>query len=250
MQPTLVAYNPPNSSTEMGIEDLSIKLSPTCSGTNLNSTTCNAAAISFESWTVNSWARNLQLSGFNSFIEVQENSSQITIQNITMLRDANSTGVALPTDITIMGSQLLVADSQQAGLPTAESFAVMTESLTPGPNAVLRHSTPSNLQMLEPHQRWAHGLLIEDTAAPVHLINRATNGTGHGWAINAGVGWNLRGYSIVQSPPLGVNWCIGCSGTIDKRSNGTFVYSGKQVEPRSLFGYQLQSRMNGTGNSG
>jgi hypothetical protein len=244
MEPTLVAYNRPNGSSEMGIEDLSIEMSPTCSGTRLDSTTCNAAAISFESWTTNSWARDLHLTGFNSFIQVQDNSSQIAIQNITMLRDANSTGIALPADIIIKGSQILISDCQQAGLATAQSFAVMTESLTPGPNAVLRHNTPSALQMLFPHQRWAHGLLIEDTAAPVRFINRATNGTGHGWAINAGVGWNLRGYSIVQSPPLGVNWCIGCSGTIDGRSNGTFIQPGKQVEPRSLFAYQLTARTN------
>ncbi len=251
MVPTLVAYNRPSVSAEMGIEGLSIKMSPTCSGTSLDSTTCNAPAIAFQPWAVDSWARDLQLTGFNAFVTVSYNASQITIQDVAMTRDANSTGTALPGDIVIEGSQVLVADCSQDGLATAESFAVMTESLAPGPNAVLRHATPpgSTLQMLFPHQRWAHGLLVEDTAAPVHLINRATNGTGHGWAINAGVGWNLRGYAIVQSPPLGVNWCIGCSGSVDGRSNGSFVDSGTPVLPTSLYQTQLLARLNGTVNA-
>lgn len=245
MQPALVAYNLPNVSAEAGIEGLSIVLSPTCSGTSMDSTTCNAPAISFESWAVDSWARDLQISGFNNFFTVQENSTRITIENATLVRDAATTGTALPGDIIIDGSQVLVADCVQMGPPTASSFAVMTGSLAPGPNAVLRHSTESDSEMIFPHQRWAHGFLVEDTAASTHLINRGTNGTGHGWAINAGVGWNLRGYSLVQSPPLGVNWCIGCSGTVDSRSNGSFVSSGQSVIPTSLFEDQLRNRVDG-----
>jgi hypothetical protein len=245
MQPALVAYHLPNVSAEAGIEGLSIVLSPTCSGTPLDCATCNAPAISFQSWTSDSWARNLHISGFNNFFTAQENSTRITIQNVTLERDANSTGTALPGDIIIDGSQVLVADCVQMSPPGASSFAVMTGSLAPGPNAVLRHSTQSDSEMIFPHQRWAHGFLIEQTAASTHLINRGTNGTGHGWAINAGVGWNLRGYSLVQSPPLGVNWCVGCSGTIDSRSNGTFVSSGQPVAPSSLFEDQLRSREDG-----
>ncbi|KAF4626667.1 hypothetical protein G7Y89_g11488 [Cudoniella acicularis] len=244
MSPELVAYDPPKTSTEIGIENLSITLSPTCSGANLNSDTdCNAPAISFEPWTQDSWARDLEMKGFNNFVTAQYNSSQITIQNVAMLRDADTNGEALPEDILITGSQILVQDCQEAGLASAKSFAVVTGSLAPGPNAILRHKTPSKLQTLFPHQRWAHGILFEDTSAYVELINRGILGTGHGWTMNAGVGWNLRGGAFVQSPPLGINWCVGCEGTIDGSSNGTFVDEGKQVVPTSLFGTQLQARM-------
>lgn len=249
MRPSIVAYNTPTTASEMGIEDLSIVLSPSCSGTSLDSPSCNAPAISFSPWSTDSWASNLELTGFNNFVTIQPNASRITIQDVAMVRDADAADagnpdVALPGDIIIQGTQVLVADCAQRGLASARSFAVMTESLTPGPNAVLRQAAPSDGQIVFPHQRWAHGLLVEDTATAVRLINRATNGTGHGWAINAGVGWNLRGYSIVQSPPLGVNWCVGCSGTVDGRSNGTFVDQGQQVLPRSLFTAQLQNRLN------
>ncbi|KAK0622674.1 hypothetical protein B0T14DRAFT_494290 [Immersiella caudata] len=246
MQPTLVAFNPPPMSTEMGVEDLSIALSPTCSGATLNSH-CDSPAISFTSWSSDSWARNLELTGFNFYFETKYNSSRITIQDVVMTRDADArdagnTERALPADILVQGTQLMVADCSQRGLETAASFAVMTGSLAPGPNAVLRFRVPSDSQMIVPHQRWAHGFLVEDTDAQVRLMDRSTNGTGHGWTINAGVGWNLRGAALVQSPPLGVNWCIGCSGWIDRRSNGTFLERGDEVVPRSLFQAQLERR--------
>jgi hypothetical protein len=246
MEASIVAYNPPADASEMGIEDLSITLSPTCSGAVLG-TACDNLAISFGPWTVNSWARNLEITGFSTFVSVQYNASRLTIQDVAMYRDANAkdagnTDSALSTDILIQGTQVLVADCSQRGLASARSFSAMTGSLVPGPNAVLRHSAPSDDQIIFPHQRWAHGLLVEDTSSAVRLINRATNGTGHGWAINAGVGWNLRGTTLIQPPPLGVNWCVGCSGKIDNRSNGTFLQTGQAVEPRSLFAAQLQAR--------
>ena len=249
MQPSLVAFDPPAISAEMGVEDLSVILSPSCSGVSLDSH-CDNPAISFTSWSTDSWARNLELTGFNSFVTAQYNTSRITVQNVTMTRDADAedagnTDRALPADILLHGTQLLVADCSQLGLESAASFAVMTGSLAPGPNAVLRFKAPSGAQMIVPHQRWAHGLLVEDTDTTTRLINRATNGTGHGWAINAGVGWNLRGTVLVQSPPLGVNWCVGCSGSIDNRSNGSFVEPGEEVQPESLFETQLRERMGG-----
>jgi len=227
----------------MGLENLSIAATPSCSGTSLNSNTCNGPGIAFQPWTVDSWVRNLQLLGFNNFIHSYANSSRLTVQNVTMNRDVDIAGSALPGDIIVEGSQVLVADCAQIGPPSVRSFTYMTESLTAGPNALLRHTTQSSGQIISPHQRWAQGLLVEDTAAPVYLVNRGTNGTGHGWAINAGVGWNLQGNVVVQSPPLGTSWCIGCSG-VDGRSNASLVDSRTASEPKSLFNAQLQARSN------
>lgn len=249
MSPFLVAFTPPAVSSEMGLENLSLALSPSCSGVSFDSQ-CDNPAILFPPWTTNSWARNLDISGFNFFITVEYNASRITLSDIVMTRDADAamqgnTDRALPADILIEGTQVLVQDCAQRGLQTARSFTVMTGSVVPGPNAVLRHATESDDQTIVPHQRWAHGLLVEDTDVPVLLFSRSTNGTGHGWAVNAGVGWNLRGTALVQSPPLGVNWCVGCSGMVDERSNGSSVEQGQEVLPRSLFEKQLEDRRAG-----
>lgn len=242
MEPKILAYKAPVLNSEIGIEQLSIYLTSSCSGSPVGNSACNGAAVSFAPWTVDSWARNLVLSGFNQFVDVQYDASRITVQDVAMFRDADTTGVAIPSDIWIKGSQILVQDCGQYGLKTAKTFSVMTGSLTPGPNAVLRHVTHSGLQSVYPHQRWAHGLLVEDSSVPVYFVNRGIRGTGQGWSINGGVGWNLRGDTSFESSPLGINWCISCSGDAGQEGNGTFVNQGKPVNPRSLFESQLKAR--------
>ncbi|KAH8665304.1 hypothetical protein BGZ61DRAFT_366680 [Ilyonectria robusta] len=239
MEPNIMAYTAPTLNSEIGIEQLSIYLTTSCSGSPVGDSACNGAAVSFSPWTVDSWARNLTLKGFNQFVDVECDASRITIQDVAMYRDAATTGVAIPSDIWIKGSRILVKDCGQYGLKTAEVFSVMTGSLTPGPNAVLRHVTQSTVQSIYPHQRWAHGLLVEDTSVPVLFVNRGTKGTGHGWSINGGAGWNLRGQTSFESAPLGINWCIGCN---DQTGNGTYKKQDKTVKPQSLFESQLEAR--------
>jgi hypothetical protein len=246
MSPYLAAYTLPAVSKEMGVESLSITLNPTCSGKALGGDAgapCETEAIGFPAWTVDSFARQVNVTGFNRFIEVAKNASRITIENAAFFRDADTDNSAgYPGDIRLEGSQVLIQDCGQYGRKTAKAFAVAAEAQTQGPNAVLRHVVQSTTQQLYPHQRWAHGFLAEDTDATVDLLNRNTAGSGHGWSINAGVGWNVRGEVDVESPPLGINWCIGCSGKVDSASNGTFVEKGSAVTPKSLFAAQLAKR--------
>ncbi|RSL53503.1 hypothetical protein CEP54_010359 [Fusarium duplospermum] len=245
MKAEVWAYKSPEQYSEMGLHNLHIQVPNTCSGAPLANETCNFAAVKFPSWTVDSWASGLKLEGFNRFFEVETDASRITIQDIEMNRNHDIDGRALPIDILIQGSQVLVQDCKQIGLPTARCFSVATDSLAAGPNSVIRHSTMSDIQTIYPHERWAHGFLVEGTSVPTLFVNRASNGTGHGWTINAGVGWNLRGEAIVQSPPLGINWCIGCgwtNGTNGTSGNGTFIRPSKEVKPKSLFAAQLEAR--------
>ncbi|OBS24458.1 hypothetical protein FPOA_05000 [Fusarium poae] len=243
VQPELIVYTPPYVNEEIGIQDLGIEVPDTCSGAPLNDKTCNSAAIYFPPWTVDSWASGLSLRGFNKFFQVDQDASRITIQNSTMDRDRDIQGAALPFDILIQGSEILIQDCSQVGIPTARCFTVGTGSLTPGPNAVLRHKAKSDAQTIYPHQRWAQGLLVEDSSVRTLFVDRDTKGSGHGWSINGGVGWNLDGNVDFESPPLGINWCIGCGGNgRDPKGNATFIESGKRVEPRSLFMTQLEER--------
>lgn len=246
MSSYLAAYTPPTGSKEMGVESLSITLSPTCSGEALDGDAgvlCETPGISFPAWTMDSFVRQVNMTGFNRFIEVAQNASRVTIENVAFFRDADTDNSAgYPEDIRLEGSQVLIQDCGQYGLSTAKAFAVAAEAQTAGPNAVLRHVVQSSVQQLYPHQRWAHGFLSEDTDATVDYINRATAGSGHGWAINAGVAWNARGNVQIESPPLGTNWCIGCTGKEVSGSNGTFVNSKAAVTPQSLFAAQLAKR--------
>ncbi|KAM0397149.1 hypothetical protein ACHAPZ_004897 [Fusarium culmorum] len=239
----LLVCTPPYENSEIGIQDLGIEVPDTCSGAPLNDKACNSAAVYFPSWTVDSWASGLSLKGFNKFFQVDQDASRITIQNCTMDRDQDIQGAALPFDVLTQGSQILVQDCSQDGIPSARCFTVGTGSLTPGPNAVLRHKTKSDVQTIYPHQRWAHGLLVEDSSVETLFVDRGIKSSGHGWSINGGVGWNLDGNVDFESPPLGINWCVGCGGNgHETKGNATFVESGKRIEPRSLFKAQLEER--------
>ena len=58
MNPYLATFSPPPTSEEIGLEDLSVTLSPTCSGKALDSEdACGTAAISIAPWTVDSFVR-------------------------------------------------------------------------------------------------------------------------------------------------------------------------------------------------
>ncbi|KAF5010626.1 hypothetical protein FDECE_3228 [Fusarium decemcellulare] len=241
MRAEVRAYTPPQPTSEMGIANLNIETGgDTCSGTRLDYTTCNYAAVRFASWTVDSWASGLNLTGFNKFFEVQRDASKITIQDNIMNRDKDITGDTLPSDIMLRGHQVLIQDNTQVGLDSARSYSVSTDGFTPGPNTITRYTTESGDQQLAPYTRWSWGMLVEGSSAPTKLGNRGT--TGQGWAMNAGVGWNLRTDVEFQSPPLGINWCIGCGNPGDSNGNATLIQSGNQVKPKSLFAAQLKAR--------
>lgn len=244
MSPYLATFSSPATSHEIGLENLSITLSPSCSGVALNTKgECNTEAISVLPWTVDSYVRQVNVTGFNTFVNVQYNASRITIEKVGLFRDRDTDKSAgYPADIAVLGSQVLIQDSGQYGRKTAKAFSVATQAGTPGPNAVLRHVVQSDIQQIYPHQRWAHGILAEDTDAGVIYFNRGNAGSGHGWAINAGVAWNVRGAVQIQSPPLGVNWGIGCTGAVSKDTNGSMVDTGTAVTPQSLFSAQLAKR--------
>jgi hypothetical protein len=243
MSPRLVAYEGPLSSSEIGLESLSITLSPTCSGKIITDKSCKGSAVSILPWTVNSYARSVTVTGFNGAINIAPNSSQITLQSITVERDgATDNGAGYAADISMLGSQILIVDSSTKGPADAKSFPIVTQGLTAGPNAVVRHHAQQPAMQIQPHAHWAHGLLIDNSTATTTLIDRATAGSGHGWAINGGVAWNIAGDYQIQSPPTGVNWGIGLRGKAIKQSNGTMKAVGQEVEPASLFEAQLAAR--------
>lgn len=244
MSPKLVTYTPPSAPSELGLELMSITLSPTCSGRIITDDSCSGSALTILPWVTDSYARGLSITGFNNAVKIGQNSTRITIQSVSVHRDhATDNGAGYAADIAISGTQVLVIDSGTKGAADAKSFPIVTQGLIPGPNAVVRHFAQQSVMQIQPHAHWATGLLVDNTTAPTTLINRGTAGSGHGWAINAGVAWNINGDYNIQSPPLGTNWGIGChGGSRLKGNNGTMKYEKESVEPASLFEAQLAAR--------
>ena len=184
-----MAYTVPDgASTEIGVENLSISLEPTCSGVILRDKGCSSNAIIFNSYTTDSWVRNVDIVGFNQFVRVAGMAMRITVENVAMHRTNDTDGGAGgPADITLSGTQTLVTGCSTRGDTNASSFSVVTGAEVLGPNAVVNHFTEQSSQQIQPHQRWASGFLVDSTNASLSFINRGTRGSGHGWAINAGM---------------------------------------------------------------
>jgi hypothetical protein len=183
----ITPFTPVAQPSEMGVENISMHLSPSCSGARLGGK-CDRNAIVITAWTVDSWVRNVDLTGFNNFIGIKKYSSRLTITKVTMNRDGptdNGAGYAL--DISIEGTQVLLHNCKTMGGKDSKSYTVATKTLTPGPNACLGYEAQQPIVSVEPHQRWAHGFLVERSKnAAIVFRNRAGGGTGQGLAINNG----------------------------------------------------------------
>jgi len=110
---------------------------------------------------------------------------------------------------------------------------------------------------IQPHQRWATGLLVDGCYVPdggIDFMNRGAMGSGHGWAIGWAVAWNCKAKSFLnQQPPGAANWVIGCQGEPQKRAipfdtlpllpEGLYDAHGAPVTPASLYLQQLSDRL-------
>jgi hypothetical protein len=115
------------------------------------------------------------------------------------------------------------------------------------------------LASAEGHRRWSQGILFDgvitlhpETKIILGLYNRGDYGTGHGWAAVNSVAWrcDVAGAKlVVQRPPIGQNYAIGCSGDVTgagpfEQPAGFIEGTGRDdLEPHSLYRAQLAQRL-------
>ncbi|MCK5800538.1 MAG: hypothetical protein KAI47_25290, partial [Deltaproteobacteria bacterium] len=101
-----------------------------------------------------------------------------------------------------------------------------------------------------PHHRWSTGLLFDNIKGDkLHVQNRTSSGTGHGWAGAQVLFYNAEvGEIICDAPTSAMNWTIGSKGA---KTQGTWAPGepygwweshGTRVKPRSLYLEQLRVR--------
>jgi hypothetical protein len=132
---------------------------------------------------------------------------------------------------------------------------------TSSASGLVFHSGTStgSLASSEGHRRWSQGMLWDNvreiepaTSITLGIYNRGDYGTGHGWAAVHSVGWNcdMAGKKlVVQRPPTGQNYAIGCRGVIT--GDGPFDHPAGYIEganraglaPGSLYEAQLAARL-------
>ncbi len=179
---------------------------------------------------------------------------RITLRQVVVTHTYPNLGASKPADFSIGGCQILVDRCRASG---GNTYFVWTGSLQSGPNVVLNSSFSGYGSRLQPHQRWATGLLIDNCRIPdggIDYMNRGVAGSGHGWTMGWGVVWNcVASTYIIQNPPGAYNWAIGCLGTRKQQarlfdtapvlSDGEFDSFGNHVSPQSLYLAQLEERL-------
>lgn len=198
------------------------------------------------------WIRNMEL--VNTVNSVSITGKRITVDHLNIMHDVPTLGSAKPADLNGSGSQVLF---NQCTIQGDNVFYFATGPKVSGP-VVLLNCVFKGGGWIQPHQRWATGLLIDNCQVPdggIELMNRGEMGSGHGWAIGWAVAWNCTAKSFLnQMPPGSANWLIGCRGDIEhkgmpfEKSNpilpdGYIDSHNKPVEPQSLYLTQLNERL-------
>lgn len=205
-----------------------------------------------------SWVRNVAMIDTTEGVRMDNNSERITLTRVDVEQSTTVTRSARPFDFAINGTQVLVDRATGTG-DKVTYFA--TEPRQQGP-VVIVNSVFHGDGNLEPHQRWSTGLLVDNCSVPdggIHLINRGTMGSGHGWTIGWGVVWNSTASDfIIQQAPGTITWAMGNRGPLKRqgmpdgsggRAHGTPLPSGviesqgKPVIPQSLYLSQLAERL-------
>lgn len=232
--------------TQIGIENLRIN-SPKQSVT-ISEGSNKAFTMSGVS---DAWARNIEV--FNTVNSISVTGRKITVDSLSIVHELPTIGAAKPADINGSGQQLLFNHCYISG---DNLFFFGTGAKVTGPVVVMNSIFKGN-GWIQPHQRWATGLLIENCQVPdggIDFMNRGSMGSGHGWAIGWAVAWNCIAKSFLnQMPPGSANWVIGSIGEKQKRAipfleepflpEGIYNSHGSPVAPSSLYLTQLAERL-------
>ncbi len=204
----------------------------------------NYAGVSFDG-VYDSWMKNIYMTDNMSGVSLSMSSKQITLENVTVdsKREAFDNSKGYPADFRIEGQQILLYKCNSYG---DNADAAVTLQKTTGPNVILDIKVLGQKKSIEPHERWATGLLVDNASGPtVSFGDRGTYGSGHGWSVGNGVVWNSQFESYkIDNPPGYKNFGIGISGA-DDGSTGEIDSANKPVtEIPSLYLAQLSGRLN------
>jgi hypothetical protein len=205
--------------------------------------------------TIDGWVRDVSAQDCLNGMSVGGGTKRITVEDVALVQTAPSnTGAGSPAQFAFSGTQVLM---QRCSSVVDKSFAIVTQAQVTGPNVVLDFTGTGGGPHIQPHQRWATGMLIDGatlSGGNIELMNRGNLGSGHGWTIGWGVAWNSSSGSLtIQEPPGSTNWAIGCTGTPKPKPqpgsgsstplpSGIFDAHGTKVLPSSLYLAQLCER--------
>lgn len=127
----------------------------------------------------------------------------------------------------------------------------VTGSRVAGPNTFLDCYSEDSHNDSGPHHRWATGILYDNIkTTELHVENRQSSGSGHGWSGAQIIFWNCEADEVICDAPVGsMNFSIGTAAFFrkgqwtDKEADGYIVSKYDHVPLRSLYIEQLTKRL-------
>jgi hypothetical protein len=202
---------------------------------------------------MDAWVRDIAIEDTVNSVVIGGDTRRVTVENVRTTHSVATRGAAKPADFAADGTQILFDRCASSG---DNLFYFVTGARVTGPNVLLNCTFHGNGH-LQPHARWATGLLVDGCQVPesgIDFMNRGEMGSGHGWTIGWAVAWNCvaRSY-VIQQPPGSANWAIGCRGAREtaampfghesKLPEGIYDSHGTPVVPSSLYLAQLRERL-------
>lgn len=241
-------YNFPGRISQAGVESLRVVAPPV----DVDISEPQYELLSMDA-VIDAWARDIAADDTINSVSVGRAAKRVTLDAININHSIDHSRSDAPADFAITGTQVFLNRCSSKG---EGSWYLVTQSQATGPNVALNFSAAGH-KAIEPHQRWATGLLLDNCQIPdggLNLKNRGFDGSGHGWAIGWGVAWNCVARTLViQQPPGSQNFAIGCTGTPQRASmpggDGTLLpqgildSQGNPVLPTSLYLAQLCQRL-------
>jgi hypothetical protein len=244
---TVVKCTPPARLAQIGIEDLRVFAPPQAVTINdPHHTAVRVGAVE------DAWLRDVAIVDTVNSITLGGSSRRITLERVAITHTVATKGAAKPADFSVNGSQIFLHACTDQG---DSVFYLATGAGVTGPIVLLDCEFRGG-GWIQPHQRWATGLLVDNCRVPdggIDFMNRGEMGSGHGWAIGWAVAWNCTAKEfLVQRPPGAANWAIGCTG--EQRTDvmpfkhatvlpaGMVESPGAPVTPASLYLAQLTER--------
>lgn len=209
------------------------------------------------------WVRNCTMLHFGQSGVITCTATRVTVDNCFALDPVSIiTGERRYNFNTYAASQLILFSNCTA-TNGRHHYISNGHSLASG-NVIYNCKSIGIYNASEGHRRWSQGFLFDNlvdtnpntSSYILGLYNRGSYGTAHGWAITNSVAWNCRAGSrdiIIQKPPTGQNYAIGCFGRKVSGVTPPAPFQEKEgfiegtnkdsLNPRSLYIAQLQERL-------
>src|SRR4030095_9514747 len=130
------------------------------------------------------WVKNVYARDCGSGASVGDNARRITFDRVTLDHTVPAaTSAGPPGDFGISGTQTLLVRCRS--LNARNVFYALTQAMDTGP-IVLLDFEASNGTAIQPHQRWATGMLVDRAflaSGAIEYMNRGNLGSGQGWTM-------------------------------------------------------------------